>query len=150
MARHRTCFIVLTMMLVCLQGSAAHAVRHGFPPDILHVDYDENAAERSFIINRFSGEPGAEEHTLNRFKRSPAGTGAGSGSTPSSLPTTGASGKDSKNSVHPVIEAKVSQCTDVFCFVFVCFVKLSFLELIDGYLKVLYKYRTSTNFVYQC
>lgn len=126
MARHRTCFIVLTMMLVCLQGSDAHAVRHGFPPDILHVDYDENAAERYFVINRFSKETGAEEHTLNRLKRSPASTGSISGSTTSSLPTTGASGKDSKNSVQPVIEAKVSQCVDVF-FCLSYFILLSFL-----------------------
>lgn len=117
MARHRTCFIVLTMMLVCLlQGSAAHAVRHGFPPDILHVDYDESAAARPFVINRFGEEAddGAGEHIFNRLKRSPGVSGSGSGSTTSSLPTTGASGKDGKNSVPPVIEAKVSQCADGF------------------------------------
>lgn len=117
MARHCPCFIVLTMMLllVCLHESTA--VRHGFPPDVLFVDYEKQGAERSFVINRFSEDDGTESvSAFNRMKRSAAaGTGGSSsaGPTPSSSSMMGGgSGKDNKNSVRPVIEAKVNQLND--------------------------------------
>ena len=114
MARHRMCFIVLTMMLVCLlYGSAAQAaaaVRHGFPPDILFVDYERQGPERSFVINRFADESGTDGlNGFNRMKRSADGTG-GSSATGSAASSLTAAGKDSKNSVRPVIEAKVRYC----------------------------------------
>lgn len=111
MARHRMCFIVLTMMLVCLYGSAAQsAVRHGFPPDILFVDYERQGPERSFVINKFADDDSGAEgmNGLNRMKRSATGAGSlASGSAASSVTPVGSTGKDSKNSVRPVIEAKV-------------------------------------------
>lgn len=106
MARRRTCFIIFLTMLTGWVSSV-QAVRHGFPPDILHVDYDEDdpSVRRPMVINRGGSADGA-----GRVKRSPAdGVGTGPGSSPAAAASLSVAGmKDSKSSTPQVIETKVS------------------------------------------
>ncbi|XP_038113433.1 sortilin-related receptor [Culex quinquefasciatus] len=110
MARRRTCFIIFLTMLTGWVSSV-QAVRHGFPPDILHVDYDEDdpSVRRPMVINRGGSADGA-----GRVKRSPAdGVGTGPGSSPAAAASLSVAGmKDSKSSAPQVIETKVNKLND--------------------------------------
>ncbi|XP_058466286.1 sortilin-related receptor-like [Malaya genurostris] len=120
MARLRCwCSIGLTMMLMNLLGYiGAHSVRHGFPPDILHVNYDDDTLVRQpFTINSVNEWDAVESEVATRFKRSPVGTSSGSSTTGSDSSTSSVTSsssllKESKNSLPQVIEAKVNELKD--------------------------------------
>ncbi|XP_055591990.1 sortilin-related receptor-like [Uranotaenia lowii] len=102
-----TIAIMLVLFGLVLEGTIGQSVRHGFPPDTLHVNYDEELSQvrRPVVINRYE-----EEH---RQKRSPGSSSAGTPGTGSMASDALSMAKDGKNSISPdVIEKKVNRLND--------------------------------------
>lgn len=105
MARHLKYLVVFTITVInLLTWASTHSVRHGFPPDILFVDYDIDHA-KPIVINR----PG-----ITRMKRGAADvTPSIPGNADSlSISSTSKNNQSSTTKDEKVIETKVNKLND--------------------------------------